>query len=77
MTDIQKLVRRGNSYYLKISPAMMKSLGIDSEANLSIAIEDGRMTVLPVDAVPRISKENKEFADRIYAEYEEAFKAWA
>ncbi len=77
MADIQKLVRRGNSYYLKVSPAMMKSLGIDSDANLSIAIEDGRMTVLPVDAVPRISKENKELADRIYAEYEEAFKAWA
>ncbi|MCH8851683.1 MAG: hypothetical protein IID41_03415 [Planctomycetes bacterium] len=77
MTDIQKLVRRGNSYYLKVSPAMMKSLGIDPDDNLSIAIEGGRMTVLPIDAVPRISKENKELADRIYAEYKEAFKAWA
>ncbi len=77
MTDIQKLARRGNSYYLKVSPAMMKLLGIDQDDNLSITVEDGRMTVQPVDAIPRISTENKEFADRIYAEYEEAFQAWA
>ena len=77
MTDIQKLVRRGNSYYLKVSPAMMKLLGIDQDDNLSITVENGRMTVQPVDAIPRISKEDKEFVDRTYAEYEEAFKAWA
>ncbi len=77
MTDIQKLARRGNSYYLKVSPAMMKLLGIDQDDNLSVTVENGRMTVQPVDAIPRISTENKEFADRIYAEYEEAFKAWA
>ena len=77
MTDIQKLARRGNSYYLKVSPAMMKLLGIDQDDNLSVTVEDGRMTVQPVEAIPRISAENKEFADRIYTEYEEAFKAWA
>ena len=77
MTDIQKLVRRGNSYYLKVSPAMMKLLGIDQDDNLSITVENGRMTVQPVDAIPRISTEDKEFVDRTYAKYEEAFKAWA
>jgi antitoxin component of MazEF toxin-antitoxin module len=77
MTDIQKLARRGNSYYLKVSPAMMKLLGIDQDDNLSVTVENGRMTVQPVDAIPRISAEDKEFVDRTYAEYKEAFKAWA
>ena len=77
MTDIQKLVRRGNSYYLKVSPAMMKLLGIDQDDNLSVTVENGRMTVQPVDAIPRISTEDKKLVDETYAEYEEAFKAWA
>ena len=77
MTDIQKLARRGNSYYLKISPAMMRLLGIDQDDNLSVTVENGRMIVQPVDAIPRISTEDKEFVDKTYAEYEEAFKAWA
>ena len=77
MTDIQKLARRGNSYYLKISPAMMKLLGIDQDDNLSVTVENGKMTVQPVDAIPRISTEDKKFVDQTYAEYEEAFKAWA
>ena len=77
MTDIQKLARRGNSYYLKVSPAMMKLLGIDQDDNLSVTVENGRMTVQPVDAIPRISPEDKKFVDKTYAEYEEAFKAWA
>lgn len=77
MTDIQKLARRGNSYYLKVSPAMMKLLGIDQDDNLSVTVENGRMTVQPVDAIPRISTEDREFVDRTYAEYEEAFRAWA
>lgn len=77
MTDIQKLARRGNSYYLKVSPAMMKLLGIDQDDNLNVTVENGKMTVQPVDAIPRISTEDKEIVDKAYDKYEEAFKAWA
>lgn len=76
MTQIQKLVHRGNSYYLKVSPAMLRLLGIGESDNLNVTVESGRITVQPVETIPKISQADQEFVDRTYAKYEPAFKAW-
>ena len=74
---VQKVIKYGNSMAVILPKESTASAGIEVGSLVMTSVEGGRVIVQPVEVVPKLSPENQEFADRLYAKRRKVFDALA
>jgi antitoxin component of MazEF toxin-antitoxin module len=74
---VQKVVKYGNSMAVILPKESATSAGIEIGTLVTTSVEGGRIIVQPVEVVPKLSPEDKEFVDRLYAKRRKVLDALA
>ena len=74
---VQKVIKYGNSMAVILPKEAAASTGIRVGSLVTTTVEGGRVIVQPVDVVPKLSPENRQFVDRLYAKRRKVFDALA
>jgi antitoxin component of MazEF toxin-antitoxin module len=70
---VQKVIKYGNSMAVILPKESTASAGIRVGSLVTTSVEGGRVIVQPVDVVPKLSTENQQFVDRLYAKRRKVF----
>jgi len=72
---IQKVIKYGNSLAVILPKDSAAALGIDVGTLVETRVENGRVVVQPVEVVPKLTAENRDFVDRLYQKRRRVFEA--
>ncbi len=72
---VQKVIKYGNSLAVILPKESAALVGIDVGSLVETTVEGGRVVVQPVEVVPKLTLESREFVDRLYEKRRRVFEA--
>lgn len=74
---VQKAIKYGNSLAIVLPKEFTQEQGVEAGTLLETTVKDGRVTVCPVEVVPKLSSKDEGFVDRLYEKRKKVFDALA
>ncbi len=74
---VQKVIKYGRSQAVVLPKDVAVALGLQIGSLVEIRVEDGRGVIWPVEVVPKLSAQDRQFVRDVYRKRQRVFKKLA